>query len=174
MDNRLRASLRRENLSDSDAPCAAGECTFDLATLAGHGISDTWDDELLGARLATKLAARFSPPIAHADVFITEDCNHRCDGTSSFESVMPRLPMMKRYQPWQGSRVTLHPDTIGDLRGDVEYLFAHGINQFIIGPATGIDWPDGCQSPTLPRRSARRRESPGPASSTLAPASVLS
>lgn len=67
---------------------------------------------------------------------------HRCDGTSSFESVMSRLPMMKRFQPWQGSRVTLHPDTIGNLRGDVEYLFARGINQFIIGPATGIDWPD--------------------------------
>jgi len=256
MSNRLRASLRRDDLSDGDARCAAGECTFDLATPGARGICDTWDAELLGARLATKLAGRFSPPIAHADVFITEDCNHRCDycfvkgknglramtqdvarasvdfllqssrnmtwiqvlffggepllefelieyitrygkergrqtgkdvrfslttngtlmnegmagflaehgisyllsidgckrthdahrhmlgGASSYDEVMSRLPMMKRYQPWIGTRITVHPDTVTSLRSDVEHLFDRGVNQFIIGPASGIDWPD--------------------------------
>ncbi|MBM3500387.1 MAG: SPASM domain-containing protein, partial [Armatimonadetes bacterium] len=63
-------------------------------------------------------------------------------GGSSFEEVMARLPMMKRYQPWQGSRVTLHPTTVHRLREEVELLYRQGINQFIIGPATGIEWTD--------------------------------
>jgi len=73
----------------------------------------------------------------------THDAHRRLvEGGSSFDAVMPRLPMMKRYQPWQGSRVTLHPTTVGRLREDVEFLYGRGINQFIIGPATGIEWSD--------------------------------
>jgi uncharacterized protein len=64
------------------------------------------------------------------------------DGGSSYEAAMARLPMMKRYQPWQGSRVTLHPTTVHRLREEVELLYRQGINQFIIGPATGIEWTD--------------------------------
>jgi len=71
-----------------------------------------------------------------------DDANRVMSPNSSFEAVMARLPMMKRYQPWQGSRVTLHPTTIHRLREDVEFLYARGINQFIIGPATGIEWTD--------------------------------
>jgi uncharacterized protein len=213
------------------------------------------DFDAAASRIAGKVAARYSPPLAHCDLFVTEDCNHRCEycfvkgkrprrltedvardavdwlirasgkmtwvsilffggepllefelirflvgysrdrakatgkearfsmttngtlmteemarylaehgiayllsidgrrethdahrkmlgGGSSFEAVMSRLPLMKRYQPWQGSRVTLHPSTIGALREDVEFLYSRGINQFIIGPATGIEWTD--------------------------------
>ena len=212
------------------------------------------DTERAGARIAAKIAAQYSPPMAVADVFLTENCNHRCNycfvkgkndlhrmseevardsveflirasremrwfqmvlfggepllefdllqfiiayakrrgeetgkqaqfsittngtlmtpeiaryfqqqgityllsidgckethdanrkmlsGESSFEAVMSRLPMMKSRQPWQGTRMTLHPDTVGRLREDVELLYQRGINQFIIGPATGIEW----------------------------------
>jgi uncharacterized protein len=31
-----------------------------------------------GRLLACQLAARYSPPIGHADLFLTENCNHRC------------------------------------------------------------------------------------------------
>ena len=63
-------------------------------------------------------------------------------GGSSFDEVMSRLPMMKRYQPWQGSRVTVHPESARDLYEGVRLLYGRGINQFIIGPATGIEWTD--------------------------------
>jgi len=213
------------------------------------------DPDAVGARIAAKIATQFSPPMAVADVFLTENCNHRCNycfvkgkndlhrmsedvardsveflirssrelrwfqmvlfggepllefdllqfivayarkrgqetgkqaqfsittngtlmtpeiagyfqqhgityllsidgskethdanrkmvsGESSFDTVMSRLPMMKSMQPWQGARVTLHPDTVERLREDVELLYQRGINQFIIGPATGVDWP---------------------------------
>ena len=61
-------------------------------------------------------------------------------GGSSFEAVMERLPLMKSFQPWQGTRMTVHPETVHKLRHNVEFLFRCGINQFIIGPATGIEW----------------------------------
>ncbi len=213
------------------------------------------DFDALASRVAGKVAAHYSPPLAHCDLFVTEDCNHRCDycfvkgknprpmpedvaraavdwlieaagkmawvsmlffggepllefelirflvdysrgrakaagkearfsmttngtlmtegmarslaeqrityllsidgsrethdahrrmldGTSSFEAVVSGLPMMKRHQPWQGSRVTLHPTTVHRLLEDVGFLYSRGINQFIIGPATGVDWTD--------------------------------
>jgi uncharacterized protein len=73
----------------------------------------------------------------------THDAHRKMrDGGSSYEAAMLRLPMMKRFQPWQGARVTLHPTTVHRLREDVEFLYSRGINQFIIGPATGIEWTD--------------------------------
>ena len=62
------------------------------------------------------------------------------DGGSSFQAVMERVPLLRRYQPWQGTRLTVHPDTAHKLRHNVEHLYGCGINQFIIGPATGIEW----------------------------------
>ncbi|MCP4366038.1 MAG: radical SAM protein [Planctomycetes bacterium] len=64
------------------------------------------------------------------------------EGGSSFELIAQRLPLMKSYQPWQGARVTPMPDTVHRLRRDVQTLFELGINQFIIGTATGIEWPE--------------------------------
>ena len=64
------------------------------------------------------------------------------DGGSSFDTVMERVPMMKRFQPWQGTRMTLSPSTIHCAAEDVDMLHRRGINQFIIGPATGIEWSD--------------------------------
>jgi uncharacterized protein len=62
-------------------------------------------------------------------------------GGSSFDRVMELLPQMKRYQPWQGVRMTVHPDEAEHLSASVAELFRRGINQFIIGPATGLEWP---------------------------------
>ena len=65
---------------------------------------------------------------------------HMVSRGSSYDAVMEQLPIMKRYQPWQGARMTLMPDTVGLAFEDVKHLHARGINQFIIGPATGIHW----------------------------------
>jgi uncharacterized protein len=67
---------------------------------------------------------------------------HLLGGGSSWAAVMSRMPLLKRYQPWQGTRMTLHPDTVDTAREGVKYLFRCGINQFLIGPATGLEWSD--------------------------------
>jgi uncharacterized protein len=64
-------------------------------------------------------------------------------GGSSFDAVVPKIRLFKRYQPWQGSRITVHPEAAPNMRKNVEFLFSEGINQFIIGPAHSVPWrPD--------------------------------
>jgi uncharacterized protein len=62
------------------------------------------------------------------------------DGCSSYEAIVSRLPMIRRYQPWLGTRMTVHPDGATNLYDDFEHLVSLGINQFLVGPATGIAW----------------------------------
>jgi len=62
------------------------------------------------------------------------------DGASSYERVVRLLPLTKRYQPWQGTRMTVHPDQVHRMAANVRHLHGLGINQFVIGPATGLDW----------------------------------
>jgi uncharacterized protein len=62
------------------------------------------------------------------------------NGQGTFDAVVSRLPMMKYYQPWLGARVTPTPETVLRLSEDFRELYSLGINQFIIGCATGIDW----------------------------------
>jgi len=61
-------------------------------------------------------------------------------GESPWDIVVSKLPLFKRYQPWQGTRLTLMPDTAHMLVEGVETLYKLGVNQFIIGPATGVVW----------------------------------
>jgi uncharacterized protein len=64
------------------------------------------------------------------------------NGGSSFDLISKKFPMMKKYQPWQGARVTTMPDTVHRLSHNIQTLFGLGINQFIIGMATGISWSE--------------------------------
>jgi len=48
--------------------------------------------------------------------------------------------MLKRRQGWLGARVTVTPETIGQLAEGVKELFELGINQFIIGLVHEADW----------------------------------
>ncbi|MEP0814288.1 MAG: radical SAM protein [bacterium] len=61
-------------------------------------------------------------------------------GIGSFDTVVSKIPLMKKYQPWLGIRVTPTPQTISRLFEDVKELYQLGANQFIIGPATGVTW----------------------------------
>jgi uncharacterized protein len=61
-------------------------------------------------------------------------------GQGTFDGIMARLPLMKKYQPWLGTKMTVLPDTVGDLSENVRYLYEAGINQFLLGPADGIQW----------------------------------
>lgn len=63
-------------------------------------------------------------------------------GIPTYDIIAPKISQFKNYQPWLGTRLTVHPDTVNNLFENVVGLYDMGINQFIIGPATGIDWED--------------------------------
>ncbi len=67
----------------------------------------------------------------------------RPDGQSSYQLIADKIPMMRKYQPWLGARLTVHPDTVERLAESFSHLVELGFSQFLIGPATGIAWPDG-------------------------------
>jgi len=62
------------------------------------------------------------------------------DGMGSFEVIVSKLPLLKRRQGWLGARVTVTPETIGQLAEGVRELFELGINQFLIGLVHEADW----------------------------------
>ncbi len=64
-------------------------------------------------------------------------------GGPSFHLIEKNFRHMKRFQPWQGTRYTIHPDSVGALMTNVRVLHDMGVNQFIIGPAMAPDvpWP---------------------------------
>ncbi|MGD8238129.1 MAG: SPASM domain-containing protein [Armatimonadota bacterium] len=62
-------------------------------------------------------------------------------GGSSYDLMLPdRFRMAKQHQPWQGTRMTVRPDTVRRLVDNVKHLHALGMNQFLIGIATGLQW----------------------------------
>jgi uncharacterized protein len=63
-------------------------------------------------------------------------------GCGTAREVIEKLPMLKRYQPWLGSRMTVTPESAGHIRKNVEFLHRRKINQFIIGFAAGVEWTD--------------------------------
>lgn len=64
------------------------------------------------------------------------------DGRGTWDDVAGKIQLMKSYQPWMGARVTPCPDNVHRLFESVRLLYWMGINQFIIGPASGIRWED--------------------------------
>jgi uncharacterized protein len=63
-------------------------------------------------------------------------------GRGTFEKVMKGLLLLKRVQPWVGAKMTVMPENAPHLFEDVLGLHDRGINQFIIGYATGVKWSE--------------------------------
>ena len=63
-------------------------------------------------------------------------------GEGTFRRIAKKLPMFKRFQPWQGAQMVITPETAGRIRNNVETLYGLGINQFQVTFATGVDWSD--------------------------------
>jgi len=63
-------------------------------------------------------------------------------GRGTFKRILGKIDLLKRYQGWLGARMTVMPDTVKDLYKNVIFLFNAGINQFLIGLAVDVDWPD--------------------------------
>lgn len=65
------------------------------------------------------------------------------NGQSQYETLLEKIPLLKSYQPWQGARVTVLPQTARRLAENISALHRElKINQFLIGFATGIEWTD--------------------------------
>lgn len=62
------------------------------------------------------------------------------DGRGTFDVIAAKMPLLKRYQPRQGARLTITPATARNLRRNVETLLELGIGQFLIECAHGIAW----------------------------------
>lgn len=61
-------------------------------------------------------------------------------GRGTFERVRRGLEALKRRQPWIGAKLTVMPENAGTLYADVLGLYDLGVNHFVIGHATGVDW----------------------------------
>ncbi len=71
--------------------------------------------------------------------------SHRkfADGRGTYRAVAEKIPLMKQYQPWLGARVTPTPENMHKLYDNVLHLQALGINQFVVGAASGQQYSDG-------------------------------
>lgn len=62
------------------------------------------------------------------------------NGKGSFDTVASKLPIMKRFQPWLGAKISVTPESAPNLARSMKELHALGINQFILGYAHGLPW----------------------------------
>ncbi|MGO8752403.1 MAG: radical SAM protein [Thermoguttaceae bacterium] len=67
---------------------------------------------------------------------------HFPDGRGTFDLLINRLPMMKRFQAWMGVKMSVVPQSLATLRDGIEELHRAGINQFLVGYAHGVPWSD--------------------------------
>jgi uncharacterized protein len=61
-------------------------------------------------------------------------------GRGTFSRVIASLALLKTRQRWIGVKMTVMPANVSRLSEDVIGLHEHGVNQFVIGHATGVDW----------------------------------
>jgi uncharacterized protein len=64
------------------------------------------------------------------------------NGKGTFNNVVTKIGLLKQFQPWIGSRMTLTPKNIKGLTENVYRLHQLGINQFLLGPALDQQWDE--------------------------------
>lgn len=64
------------------------------------------------------------------------------NGLSSFEAIKKNVDLIKQFQRKLGTRFTVSPRNVWWLAEDLSKLFEMGFDTFIIGPMTGISWPN--------------------------------
>jgi uncharacterized protein len=66
-------------------------------------------------------------------------------GRGTFNRVMEAVDLLKETQGWVGAKITVMPENAGGLVRGVVGLYERGVNQFVIGYATGVPWPDAAK-----------------------------
>ncbi|MCW9033133.1 MAG: radical SAM protein [Rhodospirillales bacterium] len=97
-------------------------------------------DEVTAPRLA-ELGVRV---LISIDGLKETNDHHRVyrSGRGSFDDIAQGIKALKPHQPWVGVKITVMPDDANKIFENVMGLREIGINQFIIGHATGVTWSD--------------------------------
>lgn len=97
---------------------------------------------LLDERMADYLAEHRIKALLSIDGTAESHDRHRVDreGRGTFDRSLAALKLLKTRQPWIGAKMTVMPENAGRLVNDVRALYDLGVNQFVIGPATGVEW----------------------------------
>ncbi len=72
----------------------------------------------------------------------THNRTRRDDKGGTWDRIAELLPMVKRYQPYMGAKATVIPSDADRVFHNVKTLAQMGFNKIIMGPASGIDWPE--------------------------------
>ena len=61
-------------------------------------------------------------------------------GNGTFERVIQGMKLLKKSQTWIGTKMTVSQENIANLYDDVLGLYELGVNDFLIGHATDMEW----------------------------------
>jgi uncharacterized protein len=108
--------------------------SFNMTSNALHMTDETID----------YLATHKIQVLVSVDGLAEDNDRYRVDkkGRGTFARVMEGMRRLKERQRWMGIKITVMPETAPRLFEAVRWFYDHGVNQFTIGYATGIDWPD--------------------------------
>jgi uncharacterized protein len=125
---------------------AATEYAEERAAATGKTVSFniTTNGLLLDDELAGRLARHGIKALLSIDGGATSHDRYRKDrsGRGTFHRAMAALKLLKKHQQWVGAKVTVMPENVHRLYEDVLELYDFGVNQFLIGHASGIPWSD--------------------------------
>lgn len=128
-------------------PAIRAATEYAEAKAAGAGKTLDFNMTSNGVRITDEMARYFADHgikvLLSIDGLEATHDRHRRDkrGRGTFTAVMAALQRLKRVQPWIGVKMTVMPDRAEHLFEDVTGLYARGVNQFLMGYATGVDWP---------------------------------
>ena len=121
-------------------------CAEKRAAEAGKKIAFnmTSNGVLLDEHLVDYLASHRVKVLLSIDGTKVAHDRYRIDkrGAGTFDQVMRGMRLLKRRQPWIGIKMTIMPDNAGTVLESVKKLYREGVNQFLIGHATGVRWSD--------------------------------
>ncbi|MBJ6726450.1 radical SAM protein [Geomesophilobacter sediminis] len=97
---------------------------------------------LLNQRLVEYLARHRIQVLLSLDGTAASHDRYRRDGKGggTYLRVLNALRLLKARQPWIGVKMTVMPANAPQLFDDVRELHAEGVNQFLIGHASGVTW----------------------------------
>ena len=114
------------------------------ATGQKYGVGITTNGVLLTERIVDFLAAHKVRVLLSVDGLAPTHDRYRVDrrGAGTFKRVVSALRTIKSRQPWVGVKMTVMPSEACNLFANVRGLRDLGANQFLIGHASGVQWPE--------------------------------